>query len=145
MPLLHEPEVTLEDVQLGSLSVSSLELKVAIRVQNKNPFGVTVKEVPFKVLCRDCETTRQIASGNTGRVTIPANNSILLKVPVKSDNAILLSALAALASQGAVQVTIKGTAVIDCVLFHWSIPFAKDLPVTMDQIVKAAQGEGKGS
>lgn len=145
MPLLHEPEVTLEDVQLGSLSVSSLELKVAIRVQNKNPFGVTVKEVPFKVLCRDCETTRQIASGNTGRVTIPANNSILLKVPVKSDNAILLSALATLASQGAVQVTIKGTAVIDCVLFHWSIPFAKDLPVTMDQIVKAAQGGGKGS
>ncbi len=143
MPLLHEPEVNLEDVQLGSLSVSSLELNVAIRVQNKNPFGVTVKEVPFKVLCRDCETTRQIASGNTGRVTIPANNSILLKVPVKSDNAILLSALAALASQGAVHVTIKGTAVIDCVLFHWSIPFSKDLPVTMDQIVKAAGGEKK--
>jgi len=140
MPVLHEPEVTLEDVQLRSLSVSSLELDIVIKVQNKNPFGVTVKELPFKVLCRDCETTRQIATGNTGQVTIPANNSILLKVPVKSDNAILLAALAALASQGNVKVTIKGTAVIDCILFKWSIPFTKDLPVTMDQVVKAAGG-----
>ena len=140
MPVLHEPEVSLEDVQLRSLSVSSLELDVAIRVQNKNPFGVTLKELPFKVLCKDCETTREIATGNTGRVTIPAHGSILLSVPVKSDNAVLLAALAALASQGSVRVTIKGTAVIDCVLFHWSIPFTKDLPVTMDQVVKAAGG-----
>ena len=143
MPLLHEPEVTLEEVQLGSLSVSSLELNVAIRVKNRNPLGVTVKEVPFKVLCRDCTTVRQIATGNTGRVTIPANDSTLLKVPVKSDNVILLAALAALAAQGTVQITIKGTAVIDAVLFHWSVPFEKTLPVTMDQIVKAAGGERK--
>jgi len=137
MPILHEPEVSLEDVQLRSLSVSSIELDVAIRVQNKNPFGVTLKELPFRVLCRDCETTRQIATGNTGRVTIPANDSTLLQVPVKSDNAILLAAIAALASQGSVRVTIKGTAVIDCILFHWSIPFTKDLPVTMDHLVDA--------
>lgn len=143
MPLLHEPEVTLEGIQLGALSVSSLELDVAIRVKNSNPFGVTLQELPFRVLCKDCETTRLVATGNTGRVTIPAKDSTLLTVPVKSDNAILLAALAALASQGNVTVTIKGTAVIDCILFHWSIPFSKDLPVTMDLIVKAAQGEKK--
>ncbi len=143
MPLVHVPEVTLEDVQLGSLSISSLELDVAIRVKNKNPVGVTLKELPFKVLCRDCATVRQIATGNTGRVTIPANDSTLLKVPVRSDNAVLLAALAALAAQGSVQVTIKGTAVVDAVLFHWSVPFEKTLPVTMDQIVKAAAGEKK--
>ncbi len=143
MPLLHEPEVSLEDVQLRSLSVSHLDLDVAIRVGNKNPFGVTVKEVPFHVICRDCETVRQIASGNTGRVTIPANDSTLLKVPVKSDNAILLAALAALAARGSMQVTIKGTAVIDCVLFHWSIPFSKDLPITMDHLVDAVARQNK--
>jgi LEA14-like dessication related protein len=143
MPLLHQPEVSLEDVQLRTLSVSSLDLDVAIRVQNKNPFGVTVKEVPFKVLCKDCETTRQIATGNTGQVTIPAKGSTLLRVPVKSDNAILLAALAALASQGTVQVTIRGTAVIDCILFKWSIPFSKDLPVTMDHIVDAVSRQKK--
>jgi LEA14-like dessication related protein len=143
MPVLHEPEVTLEDVKLCSLSISSLELDVAIRVQNRNPFGVTVKELPFKVLCKDCETTRQIATGNTGTITIPANDSILLQVPVKSDNAILLAALAALAAQGSVKVTIKGMAVVDCVLFHWSIPFSKDLPVTMEQVTDAVARQKK--
>lgn len=143
MPLLHEPEVSLEDVRFRSLSISSLELDVAIRVKNRNPLGVTVKEVPFKVLCRDCATVRQIATGNTGRVTIPANDSTLITVPVRSDNAILLAALAALAAQGTVQVTIKGTAVVDAVLFHWSVPFEKTMPVTMEQIVKAAGGEKK--
>jgi len=141
MPLLHEPEVTLEDVQLRTLSVSSLELDVAIRVENRNPVGVTVEELPFKVLCRDCATCRQIAEGNTGRITIPANDGTLLRIPVRSDNAILLAALAALAAQGSVQVTIRGNAVVDCVLFHWSVPFEKTMPVTMEQIVKAAQGE----
>ncbi len=143
MPLLHEPEVCLEDVRLRSLSISSVELDVAIRVKNKNPLGITVQEVPFKVLCRDCQTTRQIASGNTGRVTIAANNSTLITVPVRSDNAILLAALAALAAQGTVQITIKGKAVIDAVLFHWAVPFEKTLPVTMDQIVDAVASQNK--
>ena len=134
MPLLHEPDVSLEDVRLRSLSISSLELDVAIRVKNRNPLGVTVQEVPFKVLCQDGSTSRQIAAGNTGRVTISANDSTLITVPVRSDNAILLAALAALATQGSVQVTIRGTAVIDAVLFGWSVPFEKTVPVTMEQV-----------
>ncbi len=141
MPLLHEPEVSLEDVRLRSLSISSLELDVAIRVKNRNPLGVTVQEVPFTVLCRDCSAVRQIAAGNTGRVTISANDSTLITVPVRSDNAILLAALAALATQGSVQVTIKGTAVIDAVLFNWSVPFEKTLPVTMEQVAGSLAGE----
>lgn len=138
MPLLHEPEVTLEDVKLQSLSLSSLELDVAIRVQNNNPLGVTLRELPFKVLCRDCETTREVGAGNTGRAMIAAKGSTLLHVPVKSDNTILLGALAALMTQGSVQVTIKGKAVIDCLLFGWSVPFAKTLPVTMEQVTDTA-------
>ena len=43
MPILHEPVVTLEDVKLRSLTLSSLELDVAIRVQNANPLGVTLE------------------------------------------------------------------------------------------------------
>jgi hypothetical protein len=32
---------------------------------------------------------------------------------------------------------------VDCVLFHWSIPFSKDLPVTMDHIVDAVAQQKK--
>jgi len=141
MPLLHEPVVTLEDASLRSLSISSLELDVAIRVQNPNPLGVTIRELPFKVLCRDTDNTREIASGNTGCVKIAAGASTLLHVPVKSENAVLIGALAAFVTRGSVKVTIKGTAIIDCVLFNWSVPFSKTLPVTVEQVMDSLAGQ----
>jgi LEA14-like dessication related protein len=141
MPLLHEPVVTLEDVRLRTLSISSLELDVAIRVENNNPLGVTLRELPFTVLCQDADRTREIARGNTGKVQIAATDSTLLHVPVRSENAILIGALAAFVTRGKVQVTIRGTAVIDCILFGWSVPFTKTVPVTMAQVADAVAGQ----
>jgi LEA14-like dessication related protein len=141
MPVLHQPVVTLEEVKLRTLSLSSLELDVAIRVQNVNPFGATIRELPFSVLCSDPERTREIAAGNTGRVKIAARDSTLLHIPVRSENAILIGALAAFMTHGSVQVTIKGTAIIDCLLFDWSVPFMKTLPVTMVRIAGAVAGQ----
>ena len=143
MPVLHEPVVTLEDVYLASLSLSSLELDVAIRVQNANPLGVTLRELPFAVLCRAGNQDMQIATGNTGRVKIAARGSTLVHVPVRSENAALIGALAAFVTRGSVQVTIQGTAMIDCLLFGWSVPFTKTMPVTMKQVAGAVAGQKK--
>ena len=143
MPVLHEPVVTLEDVRLRTLSISSLELDVAIRVENNNPLGVTLRELPFTVLCQDADRTREIAHGNTGKVQIAAKDSTLLHVPVTSENTILIGALAAFVTRGKVQVTIRGTAVIDCILFGWSVPFTKTVPVTMEQVADAVAGQKK--
>ena len=95
------------------------------------------------MLCRDTERTRQIAAGNTGRVKIAARDSTLLHIPIRSENAILIGALAALVTRGSVQVTIKGTAIIDCLLFGWSVPFSKTLPVTMEQVADSLAGQKK--
>jgi LEA14-like dessication related protein len=141
MPLLHEPEVSLEDVRLRSLSISSLELDVAIRVGNKNLVGVTLKELPFSVLCSSTKGDQELAHGNTGRVQIAARGDTLLHVPVRSKNAALIGALATFFTKGEVQVTIKGTATIDAVLFSWSIPFAKTMPVTMEQVAGSLSEE----
>jgi LEA14-like dessication related protein len=141
MPVLQEPVVTLNDVKLRNLSLSSLELDVAIRVQNNNPFGVTLRELPFTVLCQAGDRNMQIAMGNTGRVKIAARGSTLLNIPVTSENAILIGALAVFMTHGNVQVTIKGTAIIDCFLFGWSVPFSKTLPVTMEQVTDSLAGK----
>jgi LEA14-like dessication related protein len=141
MSFLHEPVVTLEKVKLRALSLSSLELDVAIRVGNANPLGATLRELTFTVLCRAGDRDQQIATGNTGRVKIPARDSTLLDVPVKSQNTALIGALAAFVTRGRVQVTIPGTAVIDCLLFGWSIPFSKSLPVTMEQVAGSLAGQ----
>jgi LEA14-like dessication related protein len=143
MPVLHEPIVSLEEVNLHTLSLSSLELDVVIRVQNANPLGITIRELPFHVLCQAGDRKTEIATGNTGRVKIAAKDSTLLHVPVSSQNAALIGALAAFVTTGNVQVTITGTAIIDCLLFGWSVPFTKTLPLTMEQVAGSLGGEKK--
>jgi hypothetical protein len=62
-------------------------------------------------------------------------------IPVSSQNAALIGALAAFVTRGSVQVTIKGTAIIDCLLFGWSVPFSKTVPVTMVQVADSLSGQ----
>ncbi|MEN6442327.1 MAG: LEA type 2 family protein [Methanoregula sp.] len=138
MPVLHEPVVSLEDLRIKSHSVSSVDLEVMIRVQNINPIGVTLRELPFVVLCRGELTARQIATGNTGKAVIPAKDCALLNVPVRSEKTELIGAFADFVTCGSAEVTIQGLAVIDCMLFGWSVPFTKTMPVTMDQIIAGA-------
>jgi len=143
MPVLHEPEVSLDAVKLWALSLSSLELDVAIRVGNVNPLGVTLRELTFTVRYRAGNRDTQIAAGNTGRVKIPARGNFLLHVPVRSQNAALIGALATFVTHSDVQVTIEGKAVIDCLLFGWSVPFTKTMPVTMAQVANSLAGKKK--
>ena len=140
MPVLHEPIVNLEAIKLRAVSLSSLEFDVAIQVQNANPLDVTLRELTFTVLCRAVDQGQQVATGTTGRMN-PARGSTLLHIPVKSQNAALIGAIATLVIHGGVQVTIQGTAIIDCLLFGWSIPFSKSMPVTMEQIADSLAGQ----
>ena len=141
MPVLHDPVVTLEDVRVRKISLSSLDLEVAICVENPNLIGITVRELPFTVLCSAGDQNREIATGNTGRVKIPAKGSTVLRIPVTSQNAALIGALATFITRGGMQVMIQGTAIIDCILFGWSIPFSKTLKVTMAQVAEAVAGK----
>ena len=145
MPLLHKPVVTLEDARIRNISLSSLDLEVMIRVENPNPIGITLRELPFTVICSSGNRGQEIAAGNTGRVKIPAQGSTLLCIPTTSRNAALAGALATFVTRGSVQVTIQGTAIIDALLFGWSIPFTKTLPVTIAQVADAVAGKDTGN
>ena len=141
MPFLHDPVVSLEEVKIRTLSLSSITLEVMILVKNSNSLGVTLREMPFTVLCSAGDKNRENAKGNTGRVEIPAKGSTVLRIPVTSQNAALIGALATFVTRGGIKVTIQGTAIIDCILFGWSIPFSKSIPVTMAQVAEAVAGK----
>jgi LEA14-like dessication related protein len=143
MPVLRDPVISLEDVRLRKFSLSSLDIDVTIRIENPNPIGITLRELPFTILCSSGHTDQQLASGNTGRVKIAGDGTSILRIPVTSQNAALISALATFVTKGGVQVTIRGTAIIDAVLFGWSIPFEKTLPVTMKLVADSLAGEMK--
>ena len=140
MPILHEPVISLERVKIRSVSLSSLDLDVTIRVQNPNPVGVNLKEIPFLVLIRQGDCLQEIANGNTGNVLIPARDSTILIVPVTSRNSAILRALAAFVARGGIEVTIKGTAVVDAVITGWSVPFEKTVTVTAAEVADAVAG-----
>jgi len=141
MPILHDPVVTLEDVRVRKLSLSSLDLEVMIHVENPNLIGITLRQLPFTVMCSSGNRDQEIAAGNTGRIKIPARGNTLLRIPITSRNAALIGALATFVTRGGMKVTIQGTAIIDCLLFGWSIPFSKTLPVTMAQVADAVAGK----
>ena len=141
MPLLHDPVVTLEDVRVRKISLSSLDLEVTICVENPNLIGITLRQLPFTVMCSSGNRDQEIAAGNTGRIKIPARGNTLLRIPITSRNAALIGALATFVTRGGMKVTIQGTAIIDCLLFGWSIPFSKTLPVTMAQVADAVAGK----
>lgn len=141
MPILRDPVVTLEDIRLRKISLSSLDLELSVRVENPNLLGITLRELPFTVLCSSGRTEQQLASGNPGRMKIAANGSTVLHIPVTSQNATLVSALATFVMRGGVQVIVRGTATIDAVLFCWSVPFEKTLPVTMEQVAGSLAGK----
>lgn len=134
MPILRDMVVTLEDIRLRKITLSSLDLELSVRVENPNMLGVTLRKLPFTVLCSSGRTEQQLASGNPGRVKIAANGSTVLRIPVTSRNAALIGALATSVMRGGVRVTVRGTAIIDAVLFCWSVPFEKTLPVAMEQV-----------
>ena len=141
MPILHDPVVTLEDVRVRKISLSSLDLEVMIRVENPNPVGITLRQLPFTVQYRSGNQSTEIATGDTGRVKIASQGSTVLQIPVKSQNSAIIGALATFVTRGSIQVTIQGTATIDALLFGWSIPFSKTLPLTMAQIADAVAGK----
>jgi LEA14-like dessication related protein len=105
MQVLRDPVVVLEGVRLRTVSFSSLNCEVTIRVENPDPLGVTLRELPFTVLCGSGNSDQLLASGNTGRITITARGSTVLRIQVQSENTALISALATFVMKGRVQVT----------------------------------------
>ena len=143
MSLLKEPSVTLEGVRICSASPTSLDLNVTIRMENPNPVGVTLREIPFLIMIRNGENLQEIANGNTGTVSIPAKDSPLLTVPVTARSSDLVVALAAFVTKGELDVTIKGVARVDAVIICWSVPFEKMMTVTKEQVACMLNGMGE--
>jgi LEA14-like dessication related protein len=107
MRVLIDPVVTLDEVRFTRISLASLDLEVVICVENPNPPGIPMSELRFVVLCSAAQKDRLLASGTTGRVKIAGDDRAVLQVPVISQNAHLINALATFITKGEVQVTIR--------------------------------------
>ncbi len=110
MPLLRDPVIILEDIRLRKITLPSVNLEVRVRVDNPNSLGITLRKLPFTVMYASGDAPQELATGDTGTVEIDANGSSVLQIPIASENAALVSAIAAFATGGGLQITVRGEA-----------------------------------
>jgi LEA14-like dessication related protein len=144
MSVLKEPVVTLEEVKIRALHLTSIDFEVMLRIANPDPFGATVRELPFSVFFRDGDQEKEIASGAAADIQIPAGGDIAIIVPVTSHDLALVEGIASFLERGAIQLKITGTAAVDH-LVGWALPFTKTIDITEHEIADAVLEKITGS
>jgi LEA14-like dessication related protein len=142
MPEIKEPVVTLERVKIHAIHLTSVELEVTLKVQNPNPIDAILRELPFTIFFHAGKNTREVASGNTGRVEIPADSGTDIMVPVTSYDLAVIEALAEIVETGGIRLELRGNAVIDHIL-GWTLPVSETIDLTGRQILDALEGKGQ--
>jgi len=141
MPVLSDPVITLGNISLESISLSTIELAVTIRVENNNPVGATLESCPFTVSYTNAGRSAVVATGDTGSAKVAARSVAAVPVRVSSHNAALIGALAAFVTGGKLDLTIDGTAKITFLMIPKTVPFSRTVPVTMGQIAGMVTGQ----
>ena len=136
MSVLNEPSVILEGVKIRAIHLTSIDFDVTIRIDNPNPFGATVRELPFAVFFRDGDQEKEIARGEAVTLNIPAGGTITITVPVASHDLVLVEGIASFLERGNIQLRIEGKAAIDHII-GWSLPFSKTIDITEHEIADA--------
>ena len=143
MQALNEPIITIKGVKIRGLHLSSIDFDVILRIENPNPFGATVRELPFTVFFRSGIQEKEIASGQTIKMDIPASDSVEITVPLTSHDLALFEGIVSLIKRGNIQLEIKGTAVIDHII-GWSLPVTEEIEITEHEIAEAVLAKIRG-
>jgi len=143
MQTLNEPVVTIKGVKIRSLHLSSVDFDVVLNIENPNPFGATVRELPFIVFFRSGTQEKEIASGQITGIDIPASDSIEITVPLTSHDLALFEGMVSLIKKGNIHLEIKGTAMIDHSI-GWSLPVTEEIEITEHEIAEAVLRKIRG-
>ena len=143
MQTLNEPIISIKGVKIRALYLSSIDFDVILKIENPNPFGATVRELPFTVFFRSGTQEKEIASGQTITMDIPASDSIEITVPLTSHDLALFEGIVSLIKKGNIQLEIKGTAMIDHII-GWSLPVIEEIEITEHEIAEAVLRKIRG-
>jgi LEA14-like dessication related protein len=143
MQTLNEPVVTIKGLKIRALHLSSIDFDVTLKIENPNPFGATVRELPFTVFFRSVNQEKEIARGETVKMDIPASDSIEITVPLTSHDLALFEGMVSLIKRGNIQLKIQGTAVIDHII-GWSLPVTEEIEITEHEIAEAVLRKIRG-
>jgi LEA14-like dessication related protein len=120
--LMKDPEITVKNVAIESVSSQKIDLNVTLNVNNPNAVGITIKSVVFDVYYQQGNDWVLIGHGEGGGYAIkPGMNEITVPVTLKTSE-VLGAGIGAL-MKGEITVQIRGTAVPELFRLNPTIPF----------------------
>ena len=121
--IMKDPEITVKDVAIESISSQKIDLNVTLNVNNPNAVGITIKSVVFDVYYQQGNDWVLIGHGEGGGYAIkPGMNEITVPVTLKTSE--LLGAGIGALMKGEITIQVRGTAVPDLMGLNPKIPFS---------------------
>lgn len=120
--VMKEPQVSVTDVSLSSVSLSTIVIEVTFSIDNPNAVGVTLDSLTFDIYTKHQDDWLYLAHGEqTGLEIEPGKN--VVTIPVVVDTQQMLASMARTLASGEITLQVKGIASADVFSFNWDIPF----------------------
>jgi len=132
------PTLTAEKVVVTKSGPTGLDIEVTLAAKNPNSIKLTARSIKAKVTINQSTELAEVTVPT--KISLPANKSTQLVVPVKVQwGAAAALALAAL-NAPTVPFTMKGTANVGGDSLNVDLPFTVHGTLTRQQLIDAAQG-----
>ena len=135
--VFDQPQVTLENVQLGGLGLRGGTLLVSLQVINPNRFSLNAEELTYNLALRDpaevADTTWiDFATGTySERFSVPARDTAVVQIPVEFSYNGLGAAAGSLLRAGTFTYRASGTVDVRTPLGTHEVPFRKRGTMTL--------------
>lgn len=111
-PPIKEPTVSVRDIELTDVSLSTMTVNTTVIISNPNPVGAKLNSVVFDVYYFD-DTRNYLGHGEQSNIDVLSNGNTTVTIPVVIGNIQALKALGSLVRRGSITVSVNGSAFID--------------------------------
>ncbi len=122
---LAEPTVTVTDLSMQEISLTSLTVLAQVQVKNPNPVGITIANLSFDLFYMTGEGEQYLGHGGRENLVIPKDSTTSFDIPVKVGSLQALQALGVALEDRSLTLVVRGTAAVDLKLTTVKIPFEK--------------------
>jgi LEA14-like dessication related protein len=122
---LAEPTVTVTDLTVEDISLTSLTVLAQVQVVNPNPVGVTIANLSFDLFYVTGEGEQYLGHGGRENLVISKESTTSFDIPVKIGSLQALQAIGVALNERSITLVVRGTAAVDLKVTTVKIPFEK--------------------
>jgi LEA14-like dessication related protein len=138
-PPLKQPVVTVTDIALSDVSLSTMTVNATVNIDNPNPVGATLNRVAFDVYYRD-GTDQYLGHGEKTSILVKEKGNTSIVIPVKIGTVPAVKAIGTLVRDGTLTLKVNGTAAIDLKVTSYSLPFEREQVFRAEQFTSLVPG-----